>query len=71
MRIINFEERYVIILLKAVLEQTPVKNTQKRINWEKVLRISDFQNIVNIVHYGMLGIEKNVSEEYIDDFYQK
>lgn len=70
-RIINYEARYMLILLTAIINQTTVPSVKKRINWESVLKISDFQNIINLVYLGMLGIEKDMSEDCKLEFYQK
>lgn len=44
---------------------------RKHIRWESLLDVSEYQEIVNIVYVGLLGIEKNISEDCIDQFYQE
>ena len=44
---------------------------RKHVRWESVLDISEYQEIVNIVYVGLLGIEKNISEDCNDQFYQE
>lgn len=70
-RAINYEERYIFMLLRAVINQTEIQTLRKRVDWERLLKISDFHNILSTVYYGILGIEKDASEECIDEFYQK
>lgn len=68
---INYEERYIFMLLTAVINQTEIRTLRKQVNWDDALRISDFHNVLNIVYYGILGIEKDASEACMDEFYQK
>ena len=42
---------------------------RKRLRWEGVLDVSDYQNVVNIVYVGLLGIEKDISEECESEFH--
>lgn len=70
-RIINYEARYMLILLTAIINQTTVPITKKHINWDAILKISDFQNIINLIYLAMLGLEKDMSEDCRLEFYQK
>lgn len=57
-------------MLTAIINQKPVQRLRKRLGWDLVFDVSDYQNIVNIVYIGLLGIEKDISEEYEESFYQ-
>lgn len=43
---------------------------RKHIRWESVFDVSDYQEVVSIIYVGLLGIEKHISEDCIDQFYQ-
>lgn len=68
---INYEIRCMLILLTAIINQTTVPALRKHINWETVLKNSDFQNIAALIYLAMLGIEKDMSEECRLQFYHK
>lgn len=68
---INYEIRYMLILLTAIINQTTVLSLKRRINWETILKNSDFQNIAGITYLAMLGVEKDMSEDCQLQFYQK
>lgn len=70
-RAINYEIRYMLILLTTIINQRPVLAPTKRIRWETVFRISNFQRVISLVYLGMLGMEKTISEDCKLDFYQK
>lgn len=70
-RPINYEIGFILILLKAVINQKPSQPLRKQVNWDTVLKVSDFQNIISLVYHGMLGLEKEASEECQYTFYQK
>lgn len=69
--IINYEIRYMLMLLEAIINQKPVQSLRRYVNWERILSVSDYQNIVGLVYLGTLGIEKEISEECASQFYQK
>lgn len=69
--IINYESRYMMILLKDVINGRPVQNLKRRINWETMLKTCDYHNISNPVYFGMIGIEKNISSDCEARFYQR
>lgn len=61
----------MLILLAAIINQKPIQSMRKHVRWESVLDVSEYQEIVNIVYVGLLGIEKNISEECNAQFYQE
>ena len=61
----------MLILLKAIINQESVQVPRRHIDWEAILKVSDFQNIISIVYHAILGLEKEISEECTDQFYQK
>ena len=67
---INYEIRYMLILLAAVVNQNPVQKARRAVRWENILKLSDFHNITNIIYLGSLGIEKDISEDCRLQFYQ-
>lgn len=69
--LINYEVSYLMILLKAVMNQKPVQNLTRPANWEKFLKAADFQNVTSIAYLGMLGRQQEFVKEYEEQFYQK
>lgn len=67
----NSEEQYLFMLLTAVLNQTPIRSIRKQLDWEELLKISDFHNVLNVVYYGILGVQKDASEEWAEKLFQK
>lgn len=61
----------MLILLSAVINQKPVHISRRQVQWETFLRLTDFHNIVAPIYHGILGIEKEVSEDFQERFYQK
>ncbi len=67
---INYEIRYMLILLAAIVNQNPVQKLRRAVSWETILKLSDFHNITNIIYLGSLGVEKEISEDCKLQFYQ-
>ncbi len=59
------------MLLSAVINQKPVHISRRPVQWETFLRLTDFHNIIAPIYHGILGIEKEVSEDFQERFYQK
>lgn len=68
---INYEIRYMLMLLEAIINQKPIQALRRYVNWERILSVSEYQNVVGLVYLGTLGIEKEISEECGQQFYQK
>lgn len=68
--IINYEIRYMLLLLAAVINQKPVQRLKRAVRWETILKVSDFHNIINIIYLGTLGMKKDISEDSESQFYQ-
>ena len=50
------------MLLGAIINQKPVQTSRRYVNWDKILSVSDYQNVVNLVYLGILGMEKEISD---------
>lgn len=61
----------MLMLLTAILDQKPVQTLRRYVRWETILEVADYQNVINLVYPGMLGIEKDISEDCQEQFYQK
>lgn len=68
--IINYEIRYMLLIMAAVVNQKPVQRLKRAVGWETILKVSDFHNIINIIYLGILGMEKDISEDCGLQFYQ-
>lgn len=68
---INYETRYLLMLLAAIINQDKIKNPRRQLNWETLLKVADYQNIVVPIYCGMLGVEKEVADDFAERFHQK
>lgn len=60
-----------MVLLAAIVNQDKIKNPRRQVNWETILKLAEYHYIVNPIYYGMLGIEKEVTKDWAERFYQK
>lgn len=61
----------MLMLLGTIINQKPVQSLRRSVNWEKILSVSDYQNVINLVYLGVLGLEKEISDECAEEFHQK
>lgn len=59
------------MLLAAIINQEKIKNPRRQLNWDTILRLADYQHVVVPIYCGMLGVEKEVSDDFQDRFHQK
>ena len=58
------------MLLTAIINQKTLQPPRRYVKWETVLKVSDYQKVISIVYLGILGIEKEISEECEEQFFQ-
>lgn len=68
---INYENTYLVMLLSAVINNKKIAVPRKRFQWQEILKLAEFHHVINPVYYGILGLEKKVSEEEAEKFYMK
>lgn len=71
MRGINYENRYLVILLSSVLNKRKIAVPHKQIHWQEVFKLAEFHHVVSPVYYGILGQEKELADGDSDEFYRK
>lgn len=71
MIIINYETRYIMMMVKNVINRKAAPIIKQRVNWENILKASDYQRVFSIIYYGMLGIEKEMSKRCEEQFYYR
>lgn len=58
------------MLLTAIINQKTLQPPRRYVKWETVLKVSDYQKVISIVYLGILGVEKEISEECEEQFFQ-
>lgn len=61
----------MLILMAAIINQKSVQAPRRHIQWETILRAADLQKIISVIYLGILGLEKEISEDCQAQFYQK
>ncbi len=67
----GYEERYLITLLSAILNQKPSPEMLRQPNWEKMYRLADYHNVAHAVYYGIMGQDENISQTIRQRFFDK
>ena len=67
----GYEERYLLLLLSAVMNQKPSPEPIRSIDWEKMFRLADYHGVAHAVHYGILGINQEISQTIRQQFFDK
>lgn len=61
----------MVMLLSAVINKKRIAVPRKRFHWQEILKLAEFHHVINPVYYGILGLEKKVSESEAEKFYRK
>lgn len=67
----KYEARYLLGIISSVINQTEMPRTVRNLRWEYVYRLADYHNVANVVYYGVLGLEKDISDKWKNKFYEK
>lgn len=67
----GYEERYLITLLSAILNQKPSPEPLHQMDWEKLFRLADYHNVAHAVYYGIMGLDENIPKAIRQRFFDK
>jgi len=67
----GYEERYLITLLSAVLNQTTAPEPIRQLDWDKMYRLADYHRVAHAVYYGVMGLEDNIPQTIRQRFFDK
>ncbi|MDF2888010.1 MAG: hypothetical protein K0R23_2395 [Lacrimispora sp.] len=67
----GYEERYLLILLSAVMNQRPSPEPIRSLDWEKMYRLADYHGVAHAVHYGILGLDQEIPQAVRKQFFDK
>lgn len=67
----GYEERYLLIVLSAVMNQKPTPEPIRSLDWEKMFRLSDYHGVAHAVHYGILGLDQDIPQAVRQQFFDK
>lgn len=67
----GYEERYLITLLSAVLNQTSAPEPIRQLDWDKMYRLADYHRVAHAVYYGIMGLEDNIPQTIRQRFFDK
>lgn len=67
----GYEERYLMTLLSAVLNQKASPEPLRRLNWEKMYRLSDYHRVAHVVYYGIIGLNEEIPQQIRQQFFDK
>ncbi len=67
----GYEERYLITLLSAILNQKPYPEMLRQPDWEKMFRLADYHNVAHAVYYGIMGLNESIPQAIRQRFFDK
>ncbi|CUX71869.1 hypothetical protein BN3590_04496 [Clostridium sp. C105KSO15] len=67
----GYEERYLITLLSAILNQKPSPELLRQPDWDKMFRLADYHNVAHAVYYGIMGLNVSMPQAIRQRFFNK
>ena len=67
----GYEERYLMTLLSAVMNQKQSQEPIRSLDWEKMYRLADYHHVAHAVYYGIMGLEEAIPDTIRERFFQK
>lgn len=68
---IDYETRYLIMIISSVINGKRFPTLFKRLNWEKIFSLAELHNVAGTVYIGLLGEEDEASPEIRELFFEK
>ena len=67
----GYEERYLITLLSAVMNQKESPAPLRNLNWDKMFRLADYHRVAHVVYYGIMGLDEEIPQSIRQRFFGK
>lgn len=67
----GYEERYLITLLAAVMNQKVPPEPMRQLSWEKMFRLADYHRIAHVIYYGIMGLSGNIPQNVRQRFFDR
>lgn len=67
----GYEERYLIQLLSAVMNQKTPPEPMRQLSWEKLFRLADYHNVAHVAYYGIIGLTERIPQHIRQKFFDK
>jgi len=67
----GYEERYLMTLLSAVMNQKESPAPLRNLNWEKMFRLADYHRVAHVVYYGIMGLNEEIPQSIRQRFFGK
>lgn len=65
----GYEERYLMTLLSAVMNQKESPAPLRNLNWEKMFRLADYHRVAHVVYYGIMGLNEEIPQSIRQRFF--
>lgn len=66
----RYEERYLLTLLSAVINQKNPPVPARNVNWQAIYKLAEFHRVANVAYYGLIGVE-GVPKIWRDRFFER
>lgn len=66
----RYEERYLLALLSAVINQKKSPIPARNVDWAAIYKLADFHRVANVAYYGLIGVE-GVPKVWRDYFFER
>lgn len=66
----RYEERYLLTLLSAVINQKKSPIPARNVDWQAIYKMADFHRVANVAYYGLIGVE-GVPKIWRDRFFER
>lgn len=66
----GYEERYLLTLLSAVINQKKPPLPARNVNWQAIYKMAEFHRVANVAYYGLIGVE-GVPKIWRDRFFER
>ncbi len=67
----KYEARYLLSMVSAIINQTEIPRSVRRLDWEHIYRLADYHKVAHILYLATLGLDEEIAQKWKTLFREK
>lgn len=60
----KYEARYLLSIVSAIINQTEIPRSVRKLNWENIYKLSEYHKVAHIMYLATLGLEEDIAPKW-------
>ncbi len=67
----KYEARYLLSMVSAIINQTEIPRSVRRLDWENIYKLADYHKVAHILYLATLGLDEEIAQKWKTLFREK